>query len=160
MFFYATVTLLTDEVDARKDKNKTNSVSVVNSGKSVLYYQTGDMTFITIFQPGCKHLRRTHTVAVTSGINCLEDVRGMMHITGNMNVNSPGSLFFFSCTHTLWENNMRNGQRATLFSVNWRVQVAKLILGAQDPTSIQRWFAAAAWNHFTNTRYSWKNWFC
>lgn len=59
-----------------------------------------------------------------------------MHITGNMNVNSPGSLF---CAHTHTyihtANNMRNGQRATLFSVNWRVQDAKLILVPQDPTS-------------------------
>lgn len=32
-------------------------------------------------------------------------------------------------------HNMRNGQRATLFSVNWRVQVTKLIRVPQDPTS-------------------------
>ncbi len=93
----------------------------------------GGMTFITIFHPCWEHLRGTSAVAVTSGINCLGNVRGMMHITGNMNVNSPGSLF---CAHTHIHtvNNMRNGQRATLFNVNWRVQVAKLILVPQDPT--------------------------
>ena len=43
--------------------------------------------------------------------------------------------FAHTHTHTHTVNNMRNGQRATLFTVNWRVQVAKLILVPQDPTS-------------------------
>lgn len=93
------------------------------------------MTFITIFQHSRKRLTRPATEAVTHTVNCLEDVQGNDAQNWQYECEFPWKATLHA--HTCIEENVRNGQKATLFNVNWRVQVAKLILVPQDPTFSQ-----------------------